>query len=122
MASESIRIWRPAEEARVLLMAGQTNQYSIEPRGEYVFGLISAGAMRSRRGRERRLVGPESLVAWDHSAPHSGVAAEGGPWSSRLIVIEVQGLGELTSDETGQVGEPAFPDPVIRDPDLVAGF
>lgn len=122
MAGESVRIWRPAEEARVLLMAGHTGRYSIEPRGEYVFGHISAGAMRSRRGRERRLVGPGSLVAWDPSAPHSGVGAEGGRWFSRLIVIEAGGLDELVGDDPGLTGEPVFPEPVISEPELIAGF
>ena len=58
-------MWRPPDEDRVLLMAGQTTQYAIEPRGEYVFGIVTGRAMRSRRGAERRLVRPGQLVAWD---------------------------------------------------------
>jgi AraC-like DNA-binding protein len=103
-------------------MAGGTDRYAIEPRGEYVFGHISAGAMRSRRGRERRLVGPGSLVAWDPSAPHSGVAVEGGLWFSRLIVVEAQGLEELAGGDSSQMGEPVFPEPIVSDPELIAGF
>ena len=58
-------MWRAADEARVLLMAGQTTQYAIEPRGEYIFGIVGGQPMRSRRGRERRLVQPGQLLAWD---------------------------------------------------------
>ena len=51
-------MWRPADEDRVLLMAGRTTGYTMEPRGEYVFGIVDGKPMRSRRGREHRLVLP----------------------------------------------------------------
>ena len=54
MATEQVRMWRSPDEDRVLLMAGQTTQYAMEPRGEYVFGIVDGQPMRSRRGRERR--------------------------------------------------------------------
>ena len=65
MATAQVRIWRPAGEPHVLLMAGRTRSYAIEPRGEYVFGIVEGQPMRSRRGRERRVVRPGELVAWD---------------------------------------------------------
>src|SRR5882757_7808061 len=99
MESERVRIWRPAEETRVLLMAGRTASYAIEPRGEYVFGVVAGAAMRSRRGRERRLVGPGQLVAWDPSSAHAGSAVDGQPWSARLMVIEVADLAAFANDE-----------------------
>jgi hypothetical protein len=98
MATERVRMWRPADEDRVLLMAGQTTHYAIEPRGEYVFGVVAGQPMRSRRGRERRLVRPGQLVAWDPSNPHAGTAVDGQPWSSRLMVIEVADLAALAGD------------------------
>ena len=42
-------MWRASETDRLLLMAGQTSHYAIEPRGEYVFGIVAGGPMRSRR-------------------------------------------------------------------------
>jgi hypothetical protein len=51
-------MWRAVEEDRVLLMAGHTTRYAVEPRGEYVFGVITAQPMRARRGAERRFVYP----------------------------------------------------------------
>jgi hypothetical protein len=65
MATEQVRMWRPADDDRVLLMAGQTTRYAMEPRGEYIVGVVTRQPMRSRRGPERRLVRPGQLVAWD---------------------------------------------------------
>ena len=76
-------------------MAGRTTRYAIEPRGEYVFGVVDGQPMRSWRGRERRLVRPGQLVAWDPSSAHAGGAVDGRPWSSRLMVVEVADLAAL---------------------------
>jgi AraC-like DNA-binding protein len=123
MASEQVRMWRPADEDRVLLMAGQTTRYAVEPRGEYVFGIVAGKPMLSRRGRERRVVAPGELVAWDPSDRHSGTAFDGEPWSARLLVVDVVELAGLASDE--ESGFPAsmlFPEPIIRDPGLAGAF
>jgi AraC-like DNA-binding protein len=123
MATERVRMWRPADEDRVLLMAGQTTHYAIEPRGEYVFGVVAGQPMRSRRGRERRLVRPGQLVAWDPSNPHAGTAVDGQPWSSRLMVIEVADLAALAGDqESNLLADVAFPEPVLSDPELTSSF
>jgi AraC-like protein len=98
VATERVRIWRPPGDDRVLLMTGTTASYAIEPRGEYVFGAVVDGAMRSRRGRERRVVEPGRLVAWDPSGAHAGTAVGGRPWFSRLIVIGGSDLAELAND------------------------
>ena len=90
---------RPGDDARVLLMAGRTTRYAIEPRGEYVFGIVADEPMRSRRGTETRVVRPGQLVAWDPSAPHAGAAIDARPWSSRLMVVEVAGLEAIAGDE-----------------------
>ena len=116
-------MWRPAQEDRVLLMAGRTSRYAIEPRGEYVFGTVAGEAMRARRGRETHLVRPGQLVAWDASAAHAGTAAGARPWSSRLLVVVIGDLAGLTSDgETDLLADVALPRPVLSDPLLTAGF
>jgi AraC-like DNA-binding protein len=123
VASEQVRMWRPADEDRILLMAGRTTRYAVEPRGEYVFGIVSGEPMRSRRARERRLVRPGDLVAWDPSGAHAGAAVDARPWSSRLMVVEVGGLAALAGDGEGELpGDVAFPDPVISDPGLARAF
>ncbi len=124
MGTEQVRIWRPADEDRVLLMAGHTTDYAIEPRGQYVFGVVTGEPMRSRRGRERRLVQPGQLVAWDPSGAHCGTAAGTRPWSSRLMIVETGHLSALAGDHEDDdiLANLAFPEPVVSDPELAAGF
>jgi AraC-like DNA-binding protein len=123
MATERVRMWRAANQPRVLLMAGATTRYRITPQAEYVFGVVAGQPMRSRRGRERRLVRPGELVAWDPSSEHAGAAVDGRPWSSRLMVVEVADLAHLASDAEGDpLADVAFPDPVLPDPGLAASF
>jgi AraC-like ligand binding domain len=123
MATEPVRMWRAPGGERVLLMAGRTTQYAMEPRGEYVFGIVGEQPMRSRRGRERRLVRPGQLVAGDPSHAHAGSAVDERPWKSRLVVIEVADLAALADDpESEPLGDIRFPDPVLSDTALAAGF
>jgi AraC-like DNA-binding protein len=104
-------------------MAGQTDRYAIEPRGEYVFGIVIAQPMRSRRGRERRLVQPGELVAWDPSGAHSGEAVDGRAWTSRLMVVEIVDLQRIATDpESDPLRDIAFPEPVITDAHLARRF
>lgn len=63
MPTEQVRMWRPIHEDRVLFMAGVTTSYAMNPRGEYVFGIVTGQPMRSRRGGQRGLVFPGQLVA-----------------------------------------------------------
>jgi AraC-like DNA-binding protein len=123
MATEQVRMRRPVADDRVLLMAGRTARYAIEPRGEYVFGVISRQPMRSQRGRERRLVRPGQLVAWDPSGAHAGTAVDERPWTARLMIVEAAGLSALATDEeAGVLCDVAFPEPVISEPGLARSF
>jgi AraC-like DNA-binding protein len=123
VADERVRMWRPAGEDRVLLMAGRTARYAIEPRGEYVFGIVRGAPMRARRGRQTHLVRPGELVAWDPSDYHAGWAVDGRAWTSRLMVVEVADLWALAEDpETDPLTDVMFPQPVICDPDLATRF
>jgi AraC-like DNA-binding protein len=123
VAIEQVRMWRPVDEDRVLLMAGETTGYTMEPRGEYVFGVVAGQPMRSRRGRERRLVCPGQLVAWDPSDTHTGVAVDAQPWSARLMVVEVGALDDLADDgESHPLTNVAFPEPVLTDRELTREF
>src|SRR5262249_38022318 len=123
MAPETVRMWRVADEERVLWMAGRTTHYAIEPRGEYVFGVVDEQPMRSVRGAERRLVRPGQVVAWDPSKAHAGSAVGGRAWTARLMVVEVADLAALGQDpEAGPLADVAFPEPVLQDAELLAGF
>ena len=116
-------MWRAPDQDRVLLMSGRTTRYAVDPRGEYVVGVVGDAPMRSGRGREQRLVRPGDLVAWDPSHAHDGVAVGGRPWTARLAVVETADLAALAGDEDTDL--PAgleFPEPVHRDPRLTADF
>jgi AraC-like DNA-binding protein len=123
VGSEQVRMWRNPDEDRILLMAGHTTDYAVEPRGEYIFGIVAGEPMRSRRGRERRLILPGQLVAWDPSQPHTGEAVGGRPWTSRLMVVEIADLAGLVGDEeSALIDDVAFPDPVVSDRELARDF
>jgi AraC-like DNA-binding protein len=123
MGTDPVRVWRAAETGPVLLMAGQTIHYAIEPRGEYVFGIVAGKPMRSRRGRERRLIEPGQVVAWDPSSAHAGAAVDGQPWTSRLIIVEIADLATLAGDqESALLADIAFPEPALSDRQLARGF
>ena len=115
-------MWRPPDDERLLLMSGRTTRYAVDPRGEYVVGVVADAPMRSRRGREQRLVAPGALVAWDPSQAHDGAAVDGRPWRARLVVVETDHLAALAGDEDTGLAGLAFGDPVITDARLAAGF
>ena len=121
---ETVRIWRAPDESRILVMAGWTRSYAVEPRGEYIFGVTAGAPMRARRGGERHLVPPGQLLAFDPSAAHTGSPADGRAWFARLIVVEVGDLAVLAGDHESPhlpVGV-CIPDPMLDDPGLTAGF
>src|ERR1700755_3169029 len=58
---EDVRMWR---EDGVLMMRGRTRGYVVEPRGEYVVGVIERGHMRARRDRRSYDFGPGDVCVW----------------------------------------------------------
>jgi AraC-like DNA-binding protein len=104
-------------------MARRTSSYAIEPRGEYVFGVVSEQPMQSQRGLQRRVVQPGQVVAWDPSGAHSGTGVDGHAWASRLIIVEVGDLAHLGGDHDADLPvDLEFPDPVITDAKLAQRF
>lgn len=123
MPSESVRIWRPTNADSVLLMEGRTTSYAIEPRAEYVFGIIADQPMRARRGRSRWLVEPGQVLAWDPSDAHAGTALDDRPWWARLMIVDSQALATLTGDQDSiALPDVSFPEPVLSDPHLTGLF
>jgi AraC-like DNA-binding protein len=116
-------MWRADPADRVLLMAGRTDHYAIEPRGEYVFGVVIRNPMLAVRGLQRRLVQPGQLVAWDPSHRHAGTGLHGRPWTCRLVVVEAADLASIGGDtELDALTDVAFPEPVLSQPDLAREF
>jgi AraC-like DNA-binding protein len=106
--TEAVRVSR---RGRALLLTGATTRYAIEPRGEYVFGIVEGRPMRAWRGGREHWVRPGDLVAWDASDAHRGASVD-GPWRSRLMIVEADEL--LTGVR--------FPEPVIADRRLARVF
>jgi AraC-like DNA-binding protein len=90
-------------------MRGTSTGYVVDPLGEYVIGIVLAGAMRVRRGGEDYLFGPGDVCAWDPSAAHRGTPYECTHWEARLIVLD--GLEPLHIRE-----------PLVRDARLARQF
>jgi AraC-like DNA-binding protein len=79
--------------------------------------------MLARRGRDKWVVQPGQLVAWDPSEAHRGVAVDDRPWAARLMVVGLADLATLAQDADSDVlSEIEFPEPVISDQDLAARF
>lgn len=117
---ESVRIWRADS---VLLMAGHTTGYAIEPRTEYVFGTITDQPMRVRCGSDRWLVTPGQVVAWDPSGSHAGTAIDDRPWSARLMIIDGDAMAAFIADQDrDRPADISFPEPVLSDPHLASPF
>lgn len=115
-------MWRPAGHERLLLMAGRTDTYAVEPSGEHVIGVIARGAMRLERGGRRHTVRTGDVVVCDASQPHRGIPVEGPEWACRLMVVEAPGLAALLHDGEEPIAPPQLGDPVIRDRRIAAGF
>ena len=45
---------RVSRHGRALLLAGATTRYALEPRGDYVFGIVCDRPMRAGRGSSAR--------------------------------------------------------------------
>jgi AraC-like DNA-binding protein len=106
---EQVRVWRA--DGAGLLMHGITDTYAVDPVGEHVVGLVLAGGMEVRRGRELHRFGPGDLCAWDPSAPHEGRPYRSELWEARLIVLEPPALEDVE-----------FARPRIRDERLARRF
>jgi AraC-like DNA-binding protein len=90
-------------------MRGTSSGYAVDPLGEYVIGIVVAGAMRVHRRGEDYVFGPGDVCAWDPSAPHRGTPYECTHWDARLIVLD--GLEPLHIRE-----------PLVRDARLARRF
>src|SRR5215208_5133476 len=84
----SVRVWRCDVAGGCVCMSGTTAGYSVDPAGEYVLGVVIAGAMQVRRERARFVFGPRDVCAWDPAAAHSGTPYDCARWEARLVVLE----------------------------------
>jgi len=119
---DEVRVWRPEAAGGPLCMHGTTSSYAVDPVGEYVVGMVLAGGMEVRRGRECHRFAAGDLCAWDPSARHVGRPWGCERWEARLVVLELPALEDIVRDPDAAGGDIAFASPLVRDPRLARRF
>jgi AraC-like DNA-binding protein len=118
----SVRMWRPEGGGGGLCMRGTTSSYEVDPVGECVVGLVLAGGMEVRRGRELYVFEPGDICAWDPSAKHAGRPHGSEHWQARLIVLDLPTITDLVFDRDGPAVHVNFRGPRLRDRRSALGF
>ena len=119
---EAVRVWRADVGSGALCMHGTTASYAVDPVGEYVVGMVLAGGMRVRRGREVHRFAAGDVCAWDPSARHEGRPWRSARWQARLVVLELPDVRELVREPEGAGGDVVLAAPRVRDPRLARRF
>jgi AraC-like DNA-binding protein len=101
-------------------MSGATTGYAVDPVGEYVVGVMVAGAMRVRRGRECFVFAPGDVCAWDPSAAHRGTPYGCTRWEARLVILELPALEWILRGP--ELLDLCFSSPLVRDARLAQRF
>jgi AraC-like DNA-binding protein len=117
-----VRVWRADVAGGCVCMSGTTNGYAVDPVGEYVVGIVIAGAMRARRGRERFVFEAGDVCTWDPSAAHSGTPHACTSWEARLLILESPALERIVGGPEPLVTDLSFPRPLLRDGRLAQRF
>jgi AraC-like DNA-binding protein len=115
-----VRVWRADVAAGCVCMSGTTTGYAVDPLGEYVVGVIVAGAMQARRGRERFVFGPRDVCTWDPSAAHRGTPYGCTRWEARLVILESPALEWILRGP--EPPDLCFSSPLVRDARLARRF
>ena len=118
----SVRVWRADVAGGCVCISGATTGYSVDPVGEYVVGVMVAGAMRVRRGRERLVFGPRDVCTWDPSAAHCGTPYGCTHWEACLLILESPALERILRGPEPLATDLCFSRPLVRDPRLAQRF
>lgn len=120
---QAVRAWRPEGLPGVIAMDGVVSSHAVEPRGEYMVGVIIGRPMRLLRGGHTHVLGPGTLAVLDPTQAHRGRPADGEAWRCCLLIMELPEVAALAEDpDCGRPGPLLFGDPVPRDPDLARRF
>jgi AraC-like DNA-binding protein len=118
----TLRVWRPPDVPRLVVMRTILDSYGSPANSEYAIGVIQRRGLTVRRGRERHHLHPGDLGVWDLSGVHVGAPLDGGPWECNLIAIEQPDLEAAVRDPADAEFDLVFPQPVVRDATLAARF
>jgi AraC-like DNA-binding protein len=117
-----VRVWRADVAGGCVCMRGTTTGYAVDPLGEYVVGVVVAGAMRVRRGRERFVFEAGDVCAWDPSGAHAGRPYGCTSWQARLLVFETAAIERIVCGSEPLATDVRFAKPLVRDRRLAQRF
>jgi hypothetical protein len=117
-----LRMLRADAAGGCLCMSGTTTGYDVDPVGEYIVGVVVAGAMLARRGRERFVFEPGDVCAWDPSGAHSGRTYACASWQAGLLVVETPSMERMVRGSEGSALDICFAKPQRRNPRLARRF
>jgi AraC-like DNA-binding protein len=103
-------------------MSGTTAAYTVDPLGEFVVGVVIAGAMQVRRGGELFVFEPGDVCAWDPSGTHIGRPYGCARWQARLLVLETQAIERIAGGSEPSATDVRFELPLVRDRRLAQRF
>jgi AraC-like DNA-binding protein len=96
--------------------------YRVDANGRFSIGYVGRRGFQVRRGTEHHRMRPGDLTVWDTSAAHHGSPLDDGPWIYRSVALELPDVTQVLSDPDHCVVDLPFPDPIVRDQDLVDRF
>jgi AraC-like DNA-binding protein len=99
-----------------------TTGYAVDPLGEYVVGVVVAGAMQVRRGGELFVFEPGDVCAWDPSGAHIGRPYGCARWQARLLVLEPPAIERIAGGSEPPPRDVRFEQPLLRDRRLAQRF
>ncbi|GGV25749.1 transcriptional regulator [Actinomadura cremea] len=119
MTGEVVHYWRHPALPEVGLLRARfvTHRYARHAHEGYAIGVIVAGVEEFECAGGAERAGTGAVVAVNPGAVHTGQA--GGPegWAYRMTYPSVEVLTEIASELGLPRGTPAFPSPVLDDPD-----
>jgi AraC-like DNA-binding protein len=110
----AVRMWRADVAGGCVCMSGTSSGYAVDPLGEYVVGVVVAGAMQVRRGRDRFVFEPQDICAWDPSGAHVGRPYGCTSWQARLLILETAGIERIVRGSQPSATDVYFARPRLR--------
>ena len=121
IGAERARYWTVAEGGGTELLSARyvTHTFGLHAHPTYTLAVVTGGAEQYRyRGVQHR-VGPGQIALLNPDEPHDGSRAVEAGWRYRVMYVPA---GAFTALDPDRPGRPTFPDSVVLDPALAAGF
>lgn len=123
-AHEQIKFWHDPTLNNLELLHARYVTHSFAPHTHegYVIGVIEQGAEQFMYRRGRHVAGAGSIVFINPGEVHTGSSATEEGWTYRTLYPAAELLQRAVSDIVGRERDlPFFAEPVVYDPELMAG-